>query len=464
MEKVDKIYENIILNGFYDESYGMNPKTIDGKTHGVCIDFSRKLIKELKKNGYLAGLISTLNDDGFMHAAVIYNNPETNEINIADPVTDIRVLTGLSDEERKKQIKEILANKNFEKNLREYFEEFGAITEYDDSEYENDMKSSPKPRRKDLIDREDIEANPDILDIKKKMEAIQVLTRLEQVKDVADGPSLLACQTLYKKGISTYCTNHILETGYTSINIPYNSLSNENKEILQDLINRNPDNYYIHKRTGFYSDLDGNNAEISENKPMEVVLGFLKMPNINSAEINLRMNELVKYFKKQRYLDGVYTREDILNNKHNQNSPFLWLDGYSEELSNSSAENSNEQIALNENLLYSSKYYMFFDSQYAKSRYIESLYREEHDWRTEQEISQENGVFYSKKYNMFFEDEREAQLYEENEKSGEIADQADFNEDYTITTTDLAITTKKAKNTLVQKFKNIFEKIRDMWR
>lgn len=107
MEKVDKIYEDIILNGFYDESYGMNPKIIDGKTHGVCIDFSRELIKELKKNGYLSGLISTLNNDGFMHAAVIYNNPETNEINIADPVTDIRVLTGLSDEERKKQIKEI---------------------------------------------------------------------------------------------------------------------------------------------------------------------------------------------------------------------------------------------------------------------------------------------------------------------------------------------------------------------
>lgn len=49
MEKVDKIYEDIILNGFYDESYGMNPKIIDGKTHGVCIDFSRELIKELKK-------------------------------------------------------------------------------------------------------------------------------------------------------------------------------------------------------------------------------------------------------------------------------------------------------------------------------------------------------------------------------------------------------------------------------
>lgn len=464
MEKVDKIYEDIILNGFYDESYGMNPKIIDGKTHGVCIDFSRELIKELKKNGYLSGLISTLNNDGFMHAAVIYNNPETNEINIADPVTDIRVLTGLSDEERKKQIKEILANKNFERNLREYFDEFGPITEYDDSEYEKDMKSNPKPRRKDLIDREEIEANPDILDIEKKMEPIQVLTRLEQVKKVADGPSLLACQTLYKKGISTYCTNHNLETGYTSINIPYNSLSSENKEILQDLINRNPDNYYIHKRTGFYSDLGGDNAEISENKPMEVVLGFLEMPNMNSAEINLKMNELVKHFKKQMYLDGVYTREDILNNKHNQNSPYLWLDGYSEEQSNSSEENSNEQIALNENLLYSSKYNLFFESQYAKSRYIESLYRKEHDWRTEQEISQENGVFYSEKYNMFFEDEREAQLYEENEKSDEISELADSNEDYIITPTDLAITTKKAKNTLVQKFKNIFENIRDMWR
>ena len=71
---------------------------------------------------------------------------------------------------------------------------------------------------------------------------------------------------------------------------------------------------------------------------------------------------------------------------------------------------------------------------------------------------------YSKKYNMFFEDEREAQLYEEDEKSEEISEQADSNEDYEITPTDIAITTKKAKNTLVQKFKNIFERIRDMWR
>ena len=211
---------------------------------------------------------------------IIYYNPETNKINIADPVTDIRALTGLSDEERKKQIKEILANKNFERDLREYFDEFGPITEYDDSEYEKDMKSSPKPRRKDLIDREEIEANPDLTDIEKKSEAIQALTRLDQVKNVADGPSLLACQTLYKKGISTYCTNHVLETGYTSINIPYNSLSNENKEILQDLIKRNPDNYYIHKMTGFYSDLDGENAEISGNKPMELVLGFIEIPTI----------------------------------------------------------------------------------------------------------------------------------------------------------------------------------------
>lgn len=464
MKKVDKIYEDIILNGFYDESWGMNPKIIDGKTHGVCIDFSRELIKEMKENGYLSGLISTLNSDGFMHAAVIYYNPETNKINIADPVTDIRALTGLSDEERKKQIKEILANKNFERDLREYFDEFGPITEYDDSEYEKDMKSSPKPRRKDLIDREEIEANPDLTDIEKKSEAIQALTRLDQVKNVADGPSLLACQTLYKKGISTYCTNHVLETGYTSINIPYNSLSNENKEILQDLIKRNPDNYYIHKMTGFYSDLDGENAEISGNKPMELVLGFIEMPNMNSAEINLKMNELVKHFKKQTYLNGVYTREDILNNKHNQNSPYLWMDGYTEEPSNSSEENSNEQIALNEKLLYSKKYNMFFESQYAKSRYIESLYREEHDWRTEEEISEDNGVFYSEKYNMFFEDEREAQLYEEDEKSEEISEQADSNEDYEITPTDIAITTKKAKNTLVQKFKNIFERIRDMWR
>ena len=131
-----EIYKKIIFSSYYDENFGGNPKEIDGKTHGVCIDFSRNLIKQLRSNGYSAGLISTLNDDGYLHAAVIYRDKDTDEVFIADPVTDVRQLTGKTTEEIEQLINEVLKQKNYSRTLREYYEEMGAITDYDDSEYE----------------------------------------------------------------------------------------------------------------------------------------------------------------------------------------------------------------------------------------------------------------------------------------------------------------------------------------
>ena len=72
-------------------------------------------------------------------------------------------------------------------------------------------------------------------------------------------------------------------------------------------------------------------------------------------------------------------------------------------------ENTNNEIAKNENLIYSSKYNLFFDRFENKSRYIESLYRQEHDLRTEDEIAKEAGVIYWK--GMFFEDDKDVELY-----------------------------------------------------
>lgn len=457
MKNIDKIYREIIMNGYYDEAYGMKSELIDGKMHGVCIDFSIQLIEKLKKDGYSAGLISTLNDDGFLHAAVLYRNMQSGELSIADPVTDIRRLTDLDDNQRRLEIKRILGDNNWCRDLKEYIEEFGAITEY----YDNMSKAVDS-----VVDKEKLESHPSIIDFEKRGEQIQTLKRLSQLTNIADGPTLLACQTLYKKGIDTFCTNYDPKTKYTAINIRYNSLSDENKEILQELLKSKPDNYVLQADNGFYGELSNNNEsiEIREDKPMQCTLGFYSLPSgMTETGINFEMNNLAEVFKKQEYLQDVYTREDILSNKHHHDSPFLWSDTYIETPCSSTEKDSNEQMAINEGLLYSAKYNMFFRDQVVKSRYIESLYREEHDWRTEQEIAQESGIFYSEDYNMFFENEKEAELYAKGLVSSEL--QYD-NEDYIITPTDIAKTSKLygIGNKIVQRFKAMIEKVKEMWR
>lgn len=249
MKNIDKIYRDIIMNGYYDEAYGMKSEVIDGKMHGVCIDFSRQLIEKLKKDGYSAGLISTLNDDGFLHAAVLYRNMQSGELRIADPVTDIRRLTDLDNNQRRLEIKRILGDNNWCRDLKEYIEEFGAITEY----YDNMSKAVDS-----VIDKEKLESHPSIIDFEKRGEQIQTLKRLSQLTSIADGPTLLACQTLYKKGIDTFCTNYDPKTKYTAINIRYNSLSDENKKILQELLRSKPDNYVLQADNGFYGELLSN--------------------------------------------------------------------------------------------------------------------------------------------------------------------------------------------------------------
>ena len=66
------------------------------------------MIEELRKIGVECGLISTLNADGYLHAAVIYRNPVTRDVFIADPVTDIRVISKYQPSERDAVISSIL--------------------------------------------------------------------------------------------------------------------------------------------------------------------------------------------------------------------------------------------------------------------------------------------------------------------------------------------------------------------
>lgn len=403
MKDIKEIYKKIVLNGYYDEAYGMKPEIIDNKTHGVCIDFSRELIELLRKEGYAAGLISTLNDDGFLHAAVIYKDLEEDIVNIADPVTDIRRITGLSDEEINSVIEEIMNNKNWKRDLREYIKEFGIVTAYND-----DLSKSMEQIR----DKEELEAIPAINEtISKKIEPVQTITSLEHVKSVADGPTLLACQALYKKGISTYCSNYT-PNGAVSVNINYNSLSPENKQKLLELKDKYPDNFYFQISTGFYGEL-GHDDEIANDKAMEVVFGFKNSSEKSIAQINLEMFNLISNLKKQEYLEGSFTREQMLDGKHLLDTTEAKLGINMHCKSNDT--NTNEEIATNEGFIYSKKYDRFFKDMVTKSRYIESLYRNEHDLRTEEEIAQSGEAFYDSECHMFFESEQELLNYKQEE-------------------------------------------------
>lgn len=50
-----------------------------------------------EKMGYEVRLISTSNDDGTSHAAVMYKDTETGEILVADPITDVHQYESIKD-------------------------------------------------------------------------------------------------------------------------------------------------------------------------------------------------------------------------------------------------------------------------------------------------------------------------------------------------------------------------------
>ncbi len=400
--KIQEIYKETIMNAIYDEQYAGMAKEIDKYIHGVCIDFSQILVQKLKENSIQAGIISTLNDDGFKHAAVVYKIPETNEVFIADPVTDVRVISGMTPEEKNTKIKDVLLKDNWMRIPREYVKDYGIVTAYDEN-----MNICME----NIQDQEEIEAIPTInKTIEKKVEPISAVTRLDGLKALMDGPTLLAGQALYKKGIATYCSNYT-QNGDASVNVYFNSLSEENKKIVQRLVAEQPENYCIKRCRGFYGEF-GKSEEYKngESVPYELVFGIKDTSNMTEAEINLKMYELINMLHAQEYRQGVFTREEVLANKHNyMNSRLLGDELFNLKDCNSTEQNTNNEIAKNENLIYSSKYNLFFDRFENKSRYIESLYRQEHDLRTEDEIAKEAGVIYWK--GMFFEDDKDVELY-----------------------------------------------------
>lgn len=442
MEKIIEIYRNIVLSGFYDEKFANNSQIIDNKLHGVCIDFSKELINILRENNIECGLISTLNEDGFLHAAVVYKEKESGQVLIADPVADIKLLSDLTDETRHKNIDEILKKNNFRRIPREYLKQYGTITAYNDQ---------LNPIMMEIQDVEEVEAIPTInSEIKKKVECCQTASGLNGLKQIADGPTLLACQTLYKKGINTFCSN-FTPNGDCSINFNFNSLSEENKKILFDLIKKYPENYSLCKSTGFYAVLGDSEVDFSEDFPYEIVFGFKNTSGKNDADINIAMNDLIKMLKKQEYREGVYSRDDVLSNKHNKMSVNQFLGGLKS--CNSSMKDPNEEIAQKENLIYSHKYDLFFSSWANKSRYIESLYRDEHDLRTESEIANENKIIFDDKSGMLFESEDDKLKYMKSKENITIAP-----EEIAIVDKEQMLTTRE-----VGRFKAFLNKIKNLF-
>lgn len=385
---IEKIYKNLLEQCLYDETYAGNYQIIDGKIHGVCLDFSRILVRNFRKNGIKCGLISTLNDDGYLHAAVIYNDPITNEILIADPVTDVKMKNKLT-------IDRLIIKKNYCINLQDYYRQYGAITDYDDSEFEMTNKPlNPKVLRSNMTNFFEIISNPYVIQLKKRVEAIQNLISILDVEKVADTATLLACQLLYERGINTFCSNFDVETGYCDIAINYNSLSEENKIIFHELMKESPNNYKLFdKRKVFgYPQITSDGSICEDIYPIVACIGYDKNCNLSPEEINLKMAELINKFNKQIYMQGVYTRQDVINNKHN----YMKLDLIHQELEKNNCDetNTNEEIAISEKLLYSKKFDLFFENESSLSRYIESIYRKENDLRSNEKIAKEYSLDY----------------------------------------------------------------------
>ena len=111
---------------------------------------------------------------------------------------------------------------------------------------------------------------------------------------------------------------------------------------------------------------------------------------------------------------------------------------------------TNEQLARKNGLNYSEKLDIFFRNYADKSRYIESLYKEENDTRSNNEVATDNELFYSVESKRFFEDQKEYELFQkENMMEGFI------------TPTDIAEADmdRKVSKTVIDSVKNFFNKI-----
>lgn len=463
MSKINEIYKNIIINGFYDEEHSSKPEIIDGKKHGICLHFSQELIEKLRSNGYLAGLISTLNEDGYLHAAVLYKDLETGEVNIADPVTDVRKLTGLTDEQRNNEIESILSENNWSRDLADYIQEYGPITEYLDNF---------TTIRTDIKDSDSLKKNLHLIYTSEPehiQHPIETITDISQIDNLVEDPMKEACKVLYKKGIATRCSDNFEQNKIVEIFLPYTSLSSENRKILIGLVQENPENFEFRSPGGSWmrqSKLETPKDEYDDSQARGFVIKASYEDNSTMADISKKLVDLSMQFEKQVCMEGIYTREDILRNMHELESVDNLLNYPENIVLDKPIETSdtNKKLAKKNNLNYSEKFDIFFEYNKDKSRYIESLYIEDKGKRTNEEIAKENGIYYDIDKKMFFDTEKEAELYRiKLEEAEELLEKEleGFINEKNITPTDIveADRSRKISKSITDKIKNFFSNI-----
>lgn len=455
MSNVNEIYKSIIMNGFYDEKHSSKPEVIDGKKHGICLHFSQELIEKLRNNGYLAGLISTLNEDGFLHAAVLYKDLETGKVSIADPVTDVRKLTALTDEQRNSEIENILSGNNWSRDLEDYIQEYGPITEYLDNftTIRADTKNSECLKRNlHLI----YASEPEHI-----QHPIEIITDISQISDLVEDPMKEACKLLYKKGIVTHCSDNFEQDKRVEIFLPYTSLSLENRRILIGLVQENPENFEFRSPGGSWmrqSKLETPKDEHDDSQARGFVIKANYDKNNTMADISENLLDLSKQFEKQVCMEGIYTREDILRNKHELESVENLLNYAQNIVLEQPIESSdtNEELARKNGMNYSERFNIFFENYANRSRYIESLYKEENDTRTNEEIASANGLFYSIDSKEFFESQEECELIQSRDIEANIITPTDIVE------ADMDRKVSKSITYKIKKFfSNIIEKLKE---
>ena len=449
MSKINEIYRNIIMSGFYDEKHSSKPEVIDGKKHGICLHFSKELIEKLRSNGYLAGLISTLNKDGYLHAAVLYKDLETGEVSIADPVTDVRKLTGLTDEQRKSEIENILTENNWSRMLEDYIQEYGPITEYLDNftAIRTDIKDSERLKKNlHLI----YASEPEHI-----QHPIETITDISQIDNLVEDPMKEACKVLYKKGIVTHCSDNFEQDKRVEIFLPYTSLSSENRRILIGLVQENPENFEFRSPGGSWmrqSKLEIPIDEYDNSQARGFVIKTSYEDNNTMADISKKLVDLSKQFEKQVCMEGIYTREDILRNIHELESGDNILNYARNVVLAEPIETSdtNEELARKNGLNYSERFNIFFINYADKSRYIESLYKKENDTRTNDEIASVNGVYYSPDSKGFFESQEEYELLQSRNVEESVITPVDIVE---------ADKHRKISKSITDRIKNFFSNI-----
>lgn len=147
MNNIDKFYRDAVLRSEYREKYALkqrgkidrNTPWWDNSQTGGSMDFCENILRNMRLYGAEAHLVFTKENKNFLHAAVVYRDPDDKKWYIADPITDIKRFTGMVPEYqyhreqgeefyKKKSLIDESDNKKID--VDEYIKQFGNISLY----------------------------------------------------------------------------------------------------------------------------------------------------------------------------------------------------------------------------------------------------------------------------------------------------------------------------------------------